>query len=179
MNDKITDLVHLSKYVGMRFDLVQAGGGNTSVKINEREMLVKSSGFSLSEVELDRGWTRVDLPTMIGIIEDPELKRTEHKHLREKLCTEKIRQGTLFGNKASIEVLLHALLDTYVVHVHALAANVLLLQKDWIQQIEAIFDPATCGLVGYKTPGIELAWALQELIQHRSPVPPLIFLQNH
>ena len=37
-------LIQISKYAGMRNDLAQAGGGNTSVKIDDQVMLVKSSG---------------------------------------------------------------------------------------------------------------------------------------
>ena len=36
--------IRISKYAGMRNDLAQAGGGNTSVKLDDQVMLVKSSG---------------------------------------------------------------------------------------------------------------------------------------
>ena len=39
------DFIKISKYAGMRNDLAQAGGGNTSVKLDDHIMLVKSSGF--------------------------------------------------------------------------------------------------------------------------------------
>ena len=39
----------ISRYCGERFDLVQAGGGNTSVKINDI-MFIKASGFNLADI---------------------------------------------------------------------------------------------------------------------------------
>lgn len=34
------DFIKISKYAGMRNDLAQAGGGNTSVKLDDHIMLV-------------------------------------------------------------------------------------------------------------------------------------------
>lgn len=47
--------IQISKYAGMRNDLAQAGGGNTSVKLDDRVMLVKSSGFQLADVSENSG----------------------------------------------------------------------------------------------------------------------------
>lgn len=45
MEKEITNLIKLSKYAGMREDIIQSGGGNTSVKINDETMFIKSSGY--------------------------------------------------------------------------------------------------------------------------------------
>lgn len=42
--DALDALVKMSKYAGQRFDLVQAGGGNTSVKFGNK-MYIKASGI--------------------------------------------------------------------------------------------------------------------------------------
>ena len=39
--DEIKKLIKLSKYAGMREDIIQAGGGNTSVKIDNEKMFIK------------------------------------------------------------------------------------------------------------------------------------------
>lgn len=36
---EIESLIKLSKYAGMREDIIQAGGGNTSVKIDDEQCL--------------------------------------------------------------------------------------------------------------------------------------------
>ena len=51
MREEILGLVEISKYSGMREDLVQAGGGNTSVKDGEY-MYVKASGCQLQRLEI-------------------------------------------------------------------------------------------------------------------------------
>ena len=38
----------ISRFAGQRFDLIQAGGGNSSVKINNDLMLIKKSGCLLT-----------------------------------------------------------------------------------------------------------------------------------
>ena len=44
----------------MRNDLAQAGGGNTSVKLDDHIMLVKSSGVQLADVKGQNGlWFRL------------------------------------------------------------------------------------------------------------------------
>ena len=40
----------MSKYAGMREDLVQAGGGNSAYKIEPGRMAVKASGYQLADV---------------------------------------------------------------------------------------------------------------------------------
>ena len=47
---EIKNFVEISKYAGERFDLVQASGGNSSVKITDTKMLIKASGFLLSDI---------------------------------------------------------------------------------------------------------------------------------
>ncbi len=56
----VEQLVALSRYAGSRFDLVQAGGGNASIKNGDGTMQIKASGCLLSEVDADYGHIRVD-----------------------------------------------------------------------------------------------------------------------
>ena len=58
--NEIKNLIKLSKYAGMREDIIQAGGGNTSVKINDETMFIKSSGYQLSEMEENVGYSKVN-----------------------------------------------------------------------------------------------------------------------
>lgn len=54
------ELIYLSKYVGMRSDYVQAGGGNISIKISDKNMIIKSSGVQLADIHKGYGITCVD-----------------------------------------------------------------------------------------------------------------------
>ena len=56
------ELIAISRAVGDDPDLVQGGGGNTSVKSRDgKTMFVKASGTALAEMERSRGWAEVDL----------------------------------------------------------------------------------------------------------------------
>ena len=57
---ELKNFVEISRYAGERFDLVQAAGGNTSVKLKNSEMLIKASGFLLSDVAENNGYSKVD-----------------------------------------------------------------------------------------------------------------------
>ncbi|MBQ9239669.1 MAG: hypothetical protein IJ191_10255, partial [Treponema sp.] len=50
----------------MREDLVQAGGGNSSVKINPDQMLIKASGFQLADLKENVGYCMVN-PAVISV----------------------------------------------------------------------------------------------------------------
>ena len=52
----LSDFSRLSRDVGARRDFVQGGGGNTSVKLDDRLMAVKASGFCLGDVLPDQAW---------------------------------------------------------------------------------------------------------------------------
>ena len=69
MQKEIKQLIKISKFAGERFDLVQAGGGNSSVKLGNGEMLIKASGLSLSEMEQNKGYAHVNNEKIKDIIE--------------------------------------------------------------------------------------------------------------
>ena len=61
--------IKISKYAGMRNDLAQAGGGNTSVKPDNKVMLVKSSGCQLADVSENTGYSKVDYRKIVKYFE--------------------------------------------------------------------------------------------------------------
>ena len=54
----------------MREDLVQAGGGNSSVKISPTEMLIKASGCQLAEITKNFGFCRVNPKVVTDFFEE-------------------------------------------------------------------------------------------------------------
>ncbi len=147
---EIIELVEISRYVGQRFDLVQAGGGNSSVKING-DLLVKASGFLLSDMKIDSGYSIVDNKSIIKILEDQSLLGVD-KNIREKLITERVNKATKSDSKASIEVFMHALFYKYTMHTHPLAVNAVLCSNNADNIVNDLF-PNTL-LIDYDTPGI-------------------------
>lgn len=178
---ELDQLVNISKYAGGRFDLVQAGGGNSSVKCDNGTMLIKSSGFLLSDIERDKGYSTVDNSTVTAIMTDPFLRTNSDKKAREGFAATKVQEATLEGNRASIETLLHSMMQKYTLHTHPVAVNAVTCRKDYREILTTLFD--TCLIVPYETPGIELAVILHDayndFVNRNGIKPSIIFLQNH
>ena len=122
--------VYLSRYAGMREDLVQAGGGNSSVKLSSSEMVIKASGFQLADLSGSKGWCTVN---PAGIAEffsqdNPEItKDAEKKLLGGCLVTERNNPGEPhpLSVRPSIEVFLHSVTQKYTLHTHPAVVNIL------------------------------------------------------
>lgn len=174
------ELKEISKYAGERFDLVQAGGGNTSVKLNDNEMIIKASGFSLSDVSESSGFSRVYTNKIAGIVRNKDILNSTNKREREKITEKLVRDSTMDDmNRPSIETLLHSLLHKYTLHTHPIVVNMIVMRKDWKAILKVIFDDVDFVAVEYKTPGIELALALDCELTKINHVPKIVFLQNH
>jgi len=177
---EILDFVWMSKYAGERFDIVQAGGGNSSVKLDNNEMIIKASGFLLSDMSIENGYSRVITSSIADIIKNDKILLLSSKIEREKLASKLIEESTLDKrNKPSIETLLHAILFKYTLHTHPLVVNIIVTRSDWKNILCSIFNDMDIVFVDYKTPGIELAIELNKEIEAFGKIPNVIFLQNH
>ena len=177
---EIKNFVEISKYAGERFDLVQASGGNSSVKITDTKMLIKASGFLLSDVNENKGYSKVDFCRVAKILKDKSITDEIDKTKREVLVKKLIEDATLDkNNRPSIETLLHSSLYKYTLHTHPVVVNMVVIQKEWREMLTSIFKDEEIALVPYKTPGIDLALELVRVISTLKKTPKIIFLQNH
>ena len=178
--DELSDFVQISRYAGERFDLVQAGGGNSSVKLDNDEMLIKASGFLLSEVTKDRGFSTVDTKKVANILTNKAIKSETNSRKRESIAANLINEAILDKkNRPSIETLLHSFLYKYTLHTHPVSVNMVVIQKQWKKILLSIFKNYDIALINYKTPGIELALELFNSLESFEKIPNIIFLQNH
>src|SRR5258708_10745789 len=113
--------VYTSRLLGRDKSLVLHGGGNTSVKLREKNLFgeeedvlhVKGSGWDLESIE-PAGFTPVKLDYMRRLA---GLERLSHPQMVNELATHTLRAG---GPAPSGATLLHALLPhKYVDHTHA------------------------------------------------------------
>ena len=113
--------VYSSRLLGRDRSLVLHGGGNTSVKLRERNLLgaqedvlyVKGSGWDLETIEAE-GFAPVELDYMRRLAALPALSDTQ---MMNELVTHTRRAG---APVPSVETLLHAILPhPYVDHTHA------------------------------------------------------------
>lgn len=175
--EKKLQIEKLSQYAGTRFDLVQAGGGNSSVKLNDETMIVKASGINLSEVTSHSGYVEVNYQKIRDWFKSIDLSAKDKKQ-REQLGNELLQSS---ANKAqgkpSIETFLHALLNTYTLHTHPISVNAITALPDWRNILLEIFPDSIC--VAYATPGIDLALELVAALNKNKATAKIIFLQNH
>ena len=164
---ELSDLVDISKYAGERFDLVQSGGGNSSVKLKNGEMIIKASGFSLSDVNENNGYSTVLTKQIADIVNNNGVLKAKRKREREKITTKLVKKATIDKiNRPSIETLLHSFLLKYTLHTHPIVVNIILVQKKWKEILELLFPNKKIALIEYQTPGIELAIALDKELKN-------------
>jgi len=179
MHNEIKQLIDISKFAGERFDLVQAGGGNSSVKLKNGEMLIKASGLSLSEIDVDKGYTRVHNEKIKKIIE--KAQSIEDKKSRAEFAALELKKAQLDLMRPSIETFLHAITDTCTLHTHPIATNFLMVRFDYQEVLTQLFKNYV--VVNYFTPGIDLAIALKKEIEAYEKAnrqkPKIMFLRNH
>ncbi|MBL7196560.1 MAG: class II aldolase [Candidatus Omnitrophica bacterium] len=180
---ELIEFVKLSKFAGERFDLIQAGGGNTSVKLNNSIMLIKASGFMLSEVELDKGYLKVEYRKIEKILKNKRIFSLKDKGTRSQLAIRLLGKTAVEkSNNPSIETFLHALLYKYTLHVHPLVVNAITCKKNYREILNNIFTSNAVS-VNYMTPGLELALGLRKAIKEYQDKhgykPKVIFLGNH
>lgn len=175
MDEEIRQLIQFSHYAGMREDLVQAGGGNSSIKIADGTMLIKASGYHLSQVAETSGYAVVDVKSIL-----PCFINDNHKSVKDEE-DEVLRAAHISGPKPSIETFLHAISGRCTLHTHPLLVNVMTSRVDGMQQLQTLF-PETL-MVGYATPGIKLAREYYRQIKRWESLgkgtPDIVFFKNH
>lgn len=168
-------LIQISKYAGMRNDLAQAGGGNTSVKLDDHVMLVKSSGCQLADVRADNGCMKVDYRVILDYFENSTTGALTEEDGKKLLVQAQMEEG-----HASIETFLHAVTGKYTLHSHPTLVNILTARKGGMKELHDLFPEAV--LVSYHKPGAVLAEACYRACKEQA-VPDsgceVIFLENH
>lgn len=164
--------IRMSQYAGNRFDLTQANGGNTSVKIND-VIYIKSSGCYLSDVGESTGFSIVKLSPLFDLLRSIDtLTSTQLKNI--------VKSNIIQGCYPSIEITMHAQLGTFVLHTHPLAVNALTAHQHWRQRLQPLFPEAI--FIDYATPSRELAIKVRNTLNEKNvdiQKTLIIFLQNH
>jgi len=182
-SDDVDALIHISHAVGGDSELIAGAGGNTSVKdASGRIMWVKASGTTLAGMSRGKGYVEVNLDKALDALRDPaltdmpEAEREERvKTLLATACTKDSPKG-----RASVETMLHAVLDRYVVHTHPAAVCGLLVTRGGARLLA---DKNTL-VVPYVDPGYPLAVAVAQEVdtwrsRHGGKFPPVILMENH
>nr|WP_272595608.1 class II aldolase/adducin family protein [Paenibacillus apiarius] len=172
----LQQLIRISKYAGQREDLVQAGGGNSSVKVDANKMLIKSSGFQMADITADSGFSEINYSLILDFFNKTPLEDISDKYEKQLLD-----DALITGLKPSIETFLHAITDTFTLHTHPVLVNVLACRENGMDILKELFPDAL--FIDYETPGIKLAReyfkSYKEKYEEEPRIYDVIFLKNH
>lgn len=171
------DFCRISRYAGMREDLVQAGGGNSACKTSEDRMLIKASGYQLADVSETNGYAIVN-PRLIRLA---FLECDNIDDMTEKASKQLLNEAFISGERPSIETFLHSISGKYSLHTHPIVVNAITCQADGENVISKLFPDAL--IVPYETPGIKLAKVYFKAYKKYKVMhpqdPQVVFLMNH
>jgi len=179
-----TDLelrVYSSKLLGQNPSLVLHGGGNTSVKVTEKNILgidenilyVKGSGWDLISIEAP-GFAPVRLKHLCDLA---ELKQLSDPQMVNELKT---NMTNAQAPTPSVEAILHATLPfKYVDHSHADAVVTITNTKKGKQRIKEIYGDKAI-IIDYIMPGFDLArLCAKQFAEQATDKTEAMILLNH
>jgi rhamnulose-1-phosphate aldolase/alcohol dehydrogenase len=177
--DLIDQLVQVSRWAGAETSLAVWGGGNTSIKLTEPDLLgrpvrvlrVKGSGSDLKSVTR-RDFPGVRLAEVLALLERDDMGDQEMVDYLARCLQE---PGS---PRPSIETLLHGFLDAdAVIHTHADAIVGLTNTERGPEVVEGLFGKETVW-VPYRRPGFRLSKEVWAAIRAR-PEARAIVLEKH
>ncbi|NQU41609.1 MAG: class II aldolase [Lentisphaerae bacterium] len=189
VNTALSQLIRISNVVGKDSALVQGVGGNTSVKTDDgRWMYIKASGTALKDMNGRRGWCRVNREAVESIFTDRALAGMDVSS-RELEMVKRLQaacdDGTTAKARPSVECPLHVLLDTCVIHLHALVTLAYASAREGKARLFDLFsDASTPPLwVPYADPGYSLGQKAYRLVARYEREcgckPTVMFLEKH
>lgn len=156
---ELTKLKNISKTCGERFDLVQSGGGNTSVKV-ANFMFIKSSGINLTDVKENTGYVMINNSKLLN-------------DLSNNIVNNILEYNILGSHRGSIETYMHSILKKYTIHLHPIQVNKILVLKDSKNIIKELFPESL--FIDYTTPGMKVYNGIK--LKYKGE--EIIFLDNH
>lgn len=162
----IENFIHISCYAGMREDLVQAGGGNSSIKLDNQLLRIKASGVQLTEITENYGYVDVDYRLLL---KELVLVKSGADY------NELLNRVNRTGGRPSIETVIHSVTPAkYTLHTHPTLVNMLVVNNTGIDTLRKLFPDSS--IMDYASPGLALARTLiHESVDYTKPV----FLKNH
>lgn len=159
IHEELNKFSQLSRFCGERFDLVQAGGGNSSVKINDW-MFIKASGIHLTSIDGNNGYAIINNKKLLNDIQKGNVNQVTDYNI--------IRQ-----NRGSIETFMHSILKKYTVHLHPIQTNRILVSDSAQEIVKELFPDSL--IINYLTPGIKVCDEIKRTYNNEN----IIFLINH
>jgi len=161
-------LAEASQRIGADALLIQAAGGNSSIKEDDT-LWVKASGLWLRDA-LQRS---MFVPVALSQVRKRVLAGED-----DPVGPAVLQSLAIAGLRPSIETTLHALMPHRVVlHVHAIDAIVWAVLPDAQAMLTKRLAGLNWGWVGYRRPGLPLTHAVAELTQRQTV--DVVLMANH
>lgn len=179
MANELEELVKYSRLLGSDKNLVLHGGGNTSVKVLERDhtgkeimiLRVKGSGSDLSVIEKS-GFTGLRLDDMLAAKNITEMSDTEMMSYLRKSCIDPSEPSP------SVESFLHAFINRkFVIHSHSDSILSITNTEFSREYIESILPGVI--VVPYIPPGFTLAKKILDKVDKMGDATIGIVLSRH
>lgn len=166
---EFTDFLEFSKEVGLDSSMVQAAGGNTSMKLGDI-MWVKASGKWLMNACSEEIMVPVKTLKVRSIIKNEETND-------EKLINNTISDDSNTNLRPSVETPLHAALDfKYVLHTHDVNIISFAILKNSQTKLNKLLNGFKWKFIPYIKPGIKLS---RLILKIKSNEDNVFILQNH
>ncbi len=166
---EFSQFLEFSKEIGKDISMVQAAGGNTSMKLGDT-MWVKASGKWLMNACSEEIMVPVNISKVKTILKN---KESNDEELSASINTDDIKT-TL---RPSVETPLHAALDfKYVLHTHDVNVVSIAIQKNSQALLKNVLSDFNWKFLPYIKPGIELS---KQLLAIKSKSDNVFILQNH
>ncbi len=184
---RLEELEFISRAVGLRSDYVQGGGGNTSVKLDEKLMAVKASGFLLKGVTRQEGFVVVDYRKIKDYYQQVDLDsdRDFEKESAEFAKNSVVEMPGLKTLRPSVEAGFHSFLKTHVIHTHPVYANILCCSVEGRELARSILESRGYSWVWvpYINPGFCLTLKIKQeteaCLKSSGSFPRLVLMENH
>ena len=179
LDESIAARIYTSQLIGSDTSLVLHGGGNTSVKIRQKNLLgedeeillVKGSGHDLAVIEPE-GFAALRLGALSRL---KSLASMSNDDMENQLLSNKIKAAS---PDPSVEALLHAFLPhKFVDHTHADAILILSNHAEGLALVRKVLGKKV-GVLPYMTSGFPLAKAVGEMV-HESPELEAVVVAYH
>ena len=179
MQEKIKQLIEISRKYGSNTRYVIAGGGNTSCK-NDQHLWVKASGHALAAITED-GFAVLERKKLSVISEkqyspNPDQREEEVKEDLNAACITKNR-------RPSVETSLHNVINyAFVVHLHPTGVNGLMCSQHAETVTNRLFGEKAL-YIPYADPGYVLYKKVESQINvyamKTGRHPSIVLIQNH
>ncbi len=177
----IPQLIALTSPYANMFSIIQGAGGNTSVKNENGEMLIKASGVLLKNIELKNATALVNYTSIKTALTNLEFDVLDEKKVKE--FNTLIKNVNKYNTATpSMETAFHSLYYKYVLHTHDVLANIYLCSNAYelLHQLQHDDDDFTIEILdNYYTPGTTLSWHIHDNYRFDEAMPNVTFLPNH